>query len=115
MVGLYPSPARCGILGACGAHGADGGSISDRDAGRSRLSPAVLGASDALRSPEPVTPETHERRCPSCQSEKIVHAGQVVGGEGLIKSEHRCEGCGTEFWFVRTRVPRLPPPSGEVG
>ena len=49
-------------------------------------------------------PETRERRCPACQSEQILHAGQVFGGEGLIKAEHRCEACGTAFLFVRKRV-----------
>ena len=57
-----------------------------------------------MTSPEPVLPETRERRCPSCQSEKIVHAGYVVGGGGTIRSEQRCEGCGIAFWFVRTRM-----------
>jgi hypothetical protein len=55
-------------------------------------------------------PETRERRCPACQSERVVHAGRVIGGGGLIKSEYRCEACGTAFWFVRTRVPGAPPP-----
>jgi transposase-like protein len=64
-----------------------------------------------MASPDPVLPETGERQCPACQSEKIVHAGHVVGGGGMIKSQHRCEGCGIDFWFVRKRVPGvLPPP-----
>ena len=35
-----------------------------------------------MASPDPVLPETGERQCPACQSEKIVHAGHVVGGGG---------------------------------
>jgi DNA-directed RNA polymerase subunit RPC12/RpoP len=54
---------------------------------------------------EHTAPETRERRCPACQSQHIVHAGHVIGGGGLIKSEYRCEACGAAFWFVRERVP----------
>ena len=49
-------------------------------------------------------PETRERRCPSCQSEQVLYAGQVFGAGGLIKVEHRCEACGTAFLFVRERL-----------
>ncbi len=51
--------------------------------------------------PEPALPETWERRCPACQSERIVHAGRVTAGEGMIRVVHQCEACGTAFWFVR--------------
>jgi hypothetical protein len=26
----------------------------------------------------------------------------------MIRSQHRCEACGTAFWFVRTRVRATP-------
>jgi len=58
-----------------------------------------------MASPEPVLPETRERRCPSCQSQRIVHAGHVIGAGGMIKAEQRCEACGTTFLFVRQRIP----------
>ena len=54
---------------------------------------------------EPALPETRERRCPSCQSERIVYAGRIIGAGGLIKVEQRCEACGTAFLFVRERFP----------
>ena len=63
---------------------------------------------------EPTLPETPERECPSCRDQSVVHAGHVIGVGGKIKSEHRCETCGTAFWFVRERVPlsgALAPPA----
>jgi hypothetical protein len=57
-----------------------------------------------MSSPERPLPETPERRCPICESQKIVHAGHVIGGGGMLKTEHRCETCGTGFWFVRERI-----------
>ena len=54
---------------------------------------------------DPSLPETSARQCPSCQSGKIVHAGHVIAGKGMLKSEQRCEVCGTAFWFVRKRIP----------
>jgi hypothetical protein len=70
-----------------------------------------------MAPPEPALPETRERRCPGCHSERIVHEGHVIGGGGLIKSEYRCELCRTAFWFVRKRVPGAPatPLWGEDG
>ena len=56
-------------------------------------------------SAEPMLPETRERQCPSCRGGWVVHAGHVVASEGTIRSEHRCEFCGTAFWFVRKRMP----------
>ena len=58
-----------------------------------------------MTSAEPMLPETRERQCPSCHGPWIVHAGHVIGGGGEIKTEHRCELCGTAFWFVRKRTP----------
>jgi uncharacterized protein with PIN domain len=56
-------------------------------------------------SPEPELPMIQERRCPTCQSEQIEHTGHVIAGDGMIKSAHRCEPCGTAFWLVRKRIP----------
>jgi hypothetical protein len=50
-------------------------------------------------------PMTQERRCPGCQSEHIQRAGHFIAGNGMIKSEQRCEACGTAFWFARERIP----------
>jgi transcriptional regulator NrdR family protein len=55
-------------------------------------------------TPESALPETRERRCPSCQSERIVYAGRIIGAGGMVKVERRCEECGTAFWFVRERL-----------
>ena|SRR6266545_6144150 len=58
-----------------------------------------------MSSPECPPPETPERRCPVCESQQIVHAGHVIGGGGMLKSEQRCEVCRAAFWFVRKRTP----------
>jgi hypothetical protein len=55
--------------------------------------------------PQRVLPETKERQCPACGGVHIVHAGSVVAGGGMLRSQHRCEPCGTVFWFVRARAP----------
>jgi hypothetical protein len=55
-----------------------------------------------MSSPE--LPETHERQCPSCHGLRIVHAGHVIAAKGMLKSEQRCEVCGTAFWFMRKRI-----------
>ena len=65
--------------------------------------PAMIGPYPMV-SLERALPETFERRCPSCQGQSIVHAGHVVAGAGMIRSEHRCEECSTAFWFVRKRI-----------
>jgi uncharacterized protein (DUF983 family) len=54
--------------------------------------------------PEPALPETRERRCPSCASERIEPVSHVTASEGMIKVEQRCEACGTAFWFVRNAI-----------
>jgi DNA-directed RNA polymerase subunit RPC12/RpoP len=54
-----------------------------------------------MPSPEPTLSETPERRCPSCQSLRVTPIGRVLATDTEIKSEHRCEACGAEFWFVR--------------
>ena len=57
----------------------------------------------AARAPEPEVRVVHERRCPACQSELVKRGGHVIAGDGMIKSQHWCEPCGTVFWFARTR------------
>jgi DNA-directed RNA polymerase subunit RPC12/RpoP len=66
-----------------------------------------------MASPESELPETRERRCPACQSERIVNAGNVAFEGMMVKSEHRCAVCGSAFWFVRRRLPRSIPPRGD--
>jgi hypothetical protein len=51
--------------------------------------------------PEPALPETDERRCPYCKSERIGPVDQVMATGRIIKAGHRCEACATPFWFVR--------------
>jgi hypothetical protein len=55
-------------------------------------------------------PELPERAQLSCKSERIAPVSHVTAFSGLIKVEHRCEACETAFWFVRERVPGVPPP-----
>ena len=54
-----------------------------------------------MPSAEPELPETHERQCPVCHSDRIAPAGHVVTAGGLIKAEYRCETCGLAFFVVR--------------
>jgi uncharacterized protein (DUF983 family) len=60
----------------------------------------------AEHPPEPAVPESLERRCPSCLSERVVYEGRVTAGEGMTRAEHRCEACGAAFWYVRKRTKR---------
>jgi hypothetical protein len=55
-------------------------------------------------APEPELPETRERRCPSCASQRITPVSHVTAICGLIKVEHRCEACATAFWVVRSAM-----------
>ena len=59
----------------------------------------------AAKPAEPELPVIQERRCPSCQSEQIKPGGLVIAGNGMIKSQFRCEPCGTAFWFARKPIP----------
>jgi hypothetical protein len=67
---------------------------------------AALWCQDAARggAPEPELPETRERRCPSCASQRITPVSHVTAICGLIKVEHRCEACATAFWVVRNAI-----------
>lgn len=55
----------------------------------------------AMPSPEPILPETHERRCPSCRSLRVTPVGHVLAIAAEVWAKHRCSACGTAFWFVR--------------
>ena len=59
------------------------------------------GAGRAMSSTESTLPETRERRCPACQSERIGHAGHGFVAGLVIKAVSRCETCGCAFWLVR--------------
>ena len=50
-------------------------------------------------------PETLDRRCPSCASERIAPAGRARAGGGMIKEELRCAACGTAFCLVTESTP----------
>ena len=55
--------------------------------------------------PEPALPETRERPCPSCASERMIQpVSHVAASEGMIKVEYRCEACGTTFFVVRKAI-----------
>jgi hypothetical protein len=51
----------------------------------------------------PVTdlPETQERRCPACQSYRIMSIGRVLATEAGAKQKRWCEACGVVFVLVR--------------
>jgi hypothetical protein len=55
--------------------------------------PPLMTERRPMVSPEFALLETRERRCPNCESQHIVHAGHVVGGGGMLKTEQRCEVC----------------------
>ena len=63
------------------------------------------GRRHAEHPPEPALPESLERRCPYCKSERIGPVGQVMAAGSIIKTQHWCEACGTPFWFVRKARP----------
>ena len=52
--------------------------------------------------PEPVLPETDERRCPDCRYQRIAADGPVTVVQEMIKEPLRCDVCGIRFVFVRT-------------
>jgi transposase-like protein len=64
-----------------------------------------VGSPPAMPTKLVELPMTQKRRCPTCQSEHIKRAGHFICGNGMIKSEQRCEACGTAFWFARERIP----------
>jgi hypothetical protein len=49
-------------------------------------------------------PETSERRCPYCKSDRTVAVGHVIAVDWTIKEERRCEGCQTAFLVVRVAI-----------
>ena len=55
----------------------------------------------AMPSPEAVLLETHKRRCPSCQGQRITPMGRVLATATSIWEKSWCQACGTAFWFVR--------------
>ena len=59
------------------------------------------GADRAMSPTESTLPETRERRCPACQSERIGHAGHGFVAGLVIKAVSRCETCGCVFSLVR--------------
>ena len=50
--------------------------------------------------PEPALPESLERRCPYCKSDRIAPGGRFTAGAGRITLELRCEVCGMVFLIV---------------
>ena len=55
--------------------------------------------------PDPMLPETDERRCPSCQRRELSPMGYLIlSGETVTEEFLRCEPCGTLFLFVRKAV-----------
>jgi len=71
-----------------------------------RLQRLQAGAADDAAS-APTAPakqdglETWHRICPTCSSERIQPVGQVTAEEGVLKVFVRCEGCGTDFRYLR--------------
>jgi DNA-directed RNA polymerase subunit M/transcription elongation factor TFIIS len=57
------------------------------------------------RWPDPMLPETDERRCPTCQSRELTRMGYLIlAGETVTEEFLRCEPCGTPFLFVRKAI-----------
>jgi len=49
-----------------------------------------------------------QRLCPNCRTDAIIALGRLLAsGEG-IRSEYRCQACGTAFWLRAER--RIGPP-----
>jgi DNA-binding response OmpR family regulator len=90
------------VVGQVGA--ARRGNLAGIEKGVPDTSELVVAAPSPASPPDHALPETYERRCPSCQSEHIVHAGHVITTGGMIRAEHRCEACAAAFAFVRKRV-----------
>jgi hypothetical protein len=55
------------------------------------------GRRHAEHPPEPALPESLERRCPYCKSERIAPGGRITAGAGMVTLELRCEVCGLAF------------------
>ena len=53
---------------------------------------------------EPELPETRERQCPACRSERVEPTGHVSASGGMIHVEHRCKACGIAFVFLRKAI-----------
>ena len=54
--------------------------------------------------PEPPLPETTERRCPGCRSERIAPADHVIVSSGVVvRKEYRCAACAAVFWLRERR------------
>jgi hypothetical protein len=49
-------------------------------------------------------PETDERRCPYCKSNRTVAVGHVIAVDWMIKEERRCQGDQTAFLVVRVAI-----------
>jgi hypothetical protein len=54
----------------------------------------------ATHASEPPLPESLERRCPYCKSDRIAPGGRITAGAGRITLELRCEVCGLAFLIV---------------
>ena len=49
------------------------------------------GRRHAEHPPKPALPESLERRCPYCKSDRIAPGGRITAGAGMITLELRCE------------------------
>jgi hypothetical protein len=74
-----------------------------RSCGYHRTWPTLLEAladghrHHATHPPEPALPESRERRCPYCKSDRIAPGGRITAGAGRIALELRCAVCGLAF------------------
>jgi DNA-binding response OmpR family regulator len=69
------------VVGQAGA--ARWGNVPGIEKGALDLSEVVVVAPSPAYPLNHALPDTHERRCPACQSERIVHAGHVITTGGM--------------------------------
>jgi hypothetical protein len=79
--------------------------VKDRrpgDGGRAPCEQCARSGPDPLPSTGPAVPETRQRCCPACQSERATNANRLrVIQNKVTKEELQCEACGTAYWYVR--------------
>ena len=68
------------------------------DNGTSRT---TYAGAPAAPSSESDIPETRERRCPACHTDRIASDRTATAAGGSIKVAYRCEACGRSFYIAR--------------
>jgi hypothetical protein len=98
---IYHDDARCGEGDAIGlTHRRADTSGRAHCAQHARQEPpAPTRLMPPMSSRRPAPPETAERRCPACQSDRVTPAEHViVSGGVVVRKEYRCAACGAVLW-----------------